>query len=363
MKVTVIKNLNVRTGKPSVNAPCYNYLTPGSVIEVEEQMVEGDFYEGNNKWYKGLDGNFYWSGGVNEINANKLFKMSENWHISKFGIDSLWNKTKGKGIRVAILDTGLMESHPDINKNNIVLTKNFLYEGEDELLMKNVSDNIGHGTHCAGIIAAQGIYSCGVAPDVSLLIGKISDKSTGIDSSLLFKGIEWAYTNNADVISVSVAVDQFNKEFQNRIQNLDSDYKGILVGSLTDLGDLGFDSNSFPTSLNACIGVGAVNKNYKMDEVTARSSYLDILGPGRDIFSIWNDGRYKTMTGCSMATPFVAGVIALILAYLVSQNKKISKKELINYLKTVTDKFDSFESLPEKKYPIIDPVKIFNLIN
>ena len=68
--VTINQNLNVRVGAPSVNAPCYTYVEPGSTVEVEEKPIEGDSYEGNNLWYAGLDGNYYWSGGV--INDNKI---------------------------------------------------------------------------------------------------------------------------------------------------------------------------------------------------------------------------------------------------------------------------------------------------
>ncbi len=272
------------------------------------------------------------------------------------GIVDLWNLmgVMGEGVKVAVIDTGILKSHQDIKKNNIILTKNFLYTGDDKQQAEDVTDNVGHGTHCAGIIAAQGIKSQGIAPNVNLLIGKISDTPLGIDSSLLFNGIEWAYKNGADVISVSITVDSFADEYQKEIQNLDSNYKGILVGSLTDIGDLGFDSFSFPTCLNACIGVGAINKNLQMDEVTARSSYLDVLAPGREVFSTWNDGSYKSETGCSMATPFVAGVIALIL----SSKKNIPKQDIINAIKTNANNFTSYASLPTKKYPIIDPLNI-----
>jgi subtilisin len=289
--------------------------------------------------------------------------MSANWQIFQFGIDKIWSKTKGNGIKVAILDTGIMESHPDIKLNNIIVAKNFLYEGIDEFSLKNVNDNVGHGTHCTGIIAAQGIKASGVAPEVSLLIGKISDKELGINPDILFKGIEWAYTSEADVISVSVTVDKFDEDYQKKIKELDSNHKGILVGSLTDLGDLGFDSSSCLSSLDVCIGVGAVTDNFQMDDITARSAFLDILGPGHDIYSTWTNGEYETKTGCSMATPFVAGVIALILAYSASINKKITKNEILDHLKTSTTRYASFESLPNIKFPIIDPLSIFNLIN
>jgi hypothetical protein len=75
IKVTVIKNLNVRTGKPAVDAPCFTYLLPGAVIEVDDTLIVGDLYECNDRWFKGLDGNFYWSGGILDKAENSDIAM------------------------------------------------------------------------------------------------------------------------------------------------------------------------------------------------------------------------------------------------------------------------------------------------
>ena len=65
MKVTVKVFLNVRVGKPSVNAPCYQYLAPGTELEVDGNLYPGDKFEGIDTWLKDEAGNYYWSGGVN----------------------------------------------------------------------------------------------------------------------------------------------------------------------------------------------------------------------------------------------------------------------------------------------------------
>lgn len=281
-----------------------------------------------------------------------------NWHITDFGIEEIWNQGfKGQGIKVAILDSGLMISHPDINASNIVASKNFLYHGDDDVLSKDVTDNLGHGTHCAGIVAS--LKGSGVAPEASLMIGKITDSSFGVDENVLVEAIEWAYKNDADVISISITVKEFGANLIEKIAELDEKHKAILVCSVSDLGDLGFNADFYPAMLNECLAVGAVNKSMEMDPVTGRSSKIDILAPGREINSTWNNGAYKTETGCSMSTPFVAGVLALILARNTAKGVSTSKAELKKNVVSLTSKFAKFKDAPQGNYSIISPTNHF----
>jgi subtilisin family serine protease len=362
MKVTVTKNLNVRVGKPSVNAPCYQYIAPGSILEVDGNLYKGDIFDGIDTWMKDEAGNYYWSGGI-EFNSEKQYaKTNEdnNWYISKLGIDKLWIKTKGEGVKVAIIDSGIDKNHPDIDYSRIVLKRNFLYEGEDEIQINNVEDENGHGTHCTGILAGQGIKTFGVAPNVSLFVGKIANSLHEIEQNKLFKAIEWAYNNDADIISISISIDEFDDQYAKLIEDLDKKKKGILIGALSNVGDHGYNVIGYPFSLKSCIGVGATDKVFKIDEYTARSSSLDILAPGRDIYSTWINGGYKIESGCSMATPIVAGIVALFLSYAYKLSKSFSKDEIISIIKNSASNFVHYKTLPGTSFPIINPENIFN---
>src|SRR6186713_2671560 len=100
MKVTVKDNfLNVRIGRPSVNAECHQFLAPGSVIDVDGKLYPGDRFHGIDTWYKDAAGNYYWSGGVGsgdvKFNYNTLL-----------GLPDPICATKGDGVVVAIIDSG-----------------------------------------------------------------------------------------------------------------------------------------------------------------------------------------------------------------------------------------------------------------
>jgi major intracellular serine protease len=278
------------------------------------------------------------------------------WHINKFKIEKIWNLSQGMGVKVAVLDSGFKE-HPDILNDNIIATRNFLYEGANENKLSDVTDTLGHGTHCAGIIAAQ--IKCGVAPNVSLLIGKVTENGLGVNPDVLFKAIQWAYVNGADVISISITVDKFPKSYRDKIKVLDEKYKGILVCSLSDFPDRGFNRDKFPAMLPECIAVGAIDRDLKMDILTTRSSKIDVLAPGRDIESTWIDRGYKTLSGCSMATPFVAAIIALIISDKRNKDETIVKSEIKKDIVSKTTSFAKFEKTPQGNYPILIPLNQF----
>ena len=175
MKVTVTKYLNVRVGKPSVNAPCYQYLAPGSEIETDGQIYKGDLYKDIDTWVKDEVGNYYWTGGIQ--------KSLESSLKSAPGFESLVNYHKliitgapippnmGAGINVALLDSGIDISHPDL-AGAVVYSKNFI-DGSG-----SIHDVWGHGTLMAGFIGGRSVQSngiIGVAPQCNLCNYKVSN--------------------------------------------------------------------------------------------------------------------------------------------------------------------------------------------
>ena len=107
MKVTVKDNyLNVRVGKPSVNAPCYQYIAPGSIIDVDGKLYKGDKYGDSNIdiWYKDALGNYYWSGGLNNKVADTTNLNIIDYNI-KSPLPSEVKATKGNSITIGIVDS------------------------------------------------------------------------------------------------------------------------------------------------------------------------------------------------------------------------------------------------------------------
>lgn len=143
MKLTVTKHLNVRVGEPSVNAPCYQYLAPGTELKVDGKLYNGDNYDGISTWYKDKADNYYWSGGVKEPNQIVIQKEDQG----SFSEAILKYSGDGSGIGVAILDSGIDLNHVHLKKR-IKNYESFL-EGKP---LKNISH---HGTQVAGIITSD----------------------------------------------------------------------------------------------------------------------------------------------------------------------------------------------------------------
>lgn len=365
MKTVFTKeDVNIRHEFPGTNAPKKGVLFKGFDVEIVE-TVEGDVIEGNNEWYVDKNGDFLWSGGFSDVQPATSVEtpvldtdvQKVGWGWKALELPEIWQTgITGEEIIVAVLDTGLFEGHPDIDAQKIIGRKNLLDNSED------IKDTIGHGTHCAGIIAAQGRMVRGVAPDVQLLIGKVTNVSFKLKEENLLKGIEWAVKNNAEIISMSLYLDAVSNEFRKEFENLLSGQNILPVSSVGNDGDLGFDINRFPASLPGCLSVGSFNKDGKIDSFTTRSKNLNILAPGSEIKSLWNDGKTKLESGTSMATAFVSGVLAVIKSFMKKNTISLDKDELVNIIKSNVERQIKFKPGEQQAYGIIDPGKIMQAI-
>jgi hypothetical protein len=253
-----------------------------------------------------------------------LIKASDAWNIKdKFGIN-----ITGQGIDVAILDTGIDYTHPDL-VDSYKGGYDFANDDNDPM------DDAGHGTHCAGIISGDGISSnyeyIGVAPNANLYAFKVLDSQGSGDLDSYIAGLEAAADPNddgnpsdhVDIISISFGTDQSGSP--DDVVSLKADEMvdmGIVV--VVAAGNNGPESNSITSpgcSLKA-ITVGSIDKNSQISTTSSRgpvelndSYYIkpDVVAPGVGIKSTYPGGGYTIMSGTSMATPHVAGAAALLL--------------------------------------------------
>ncbi|WP_019240920.1 MULTISPECIES: S8 family peptidase [Bacillus] len=224
----------------------------------------------------------------------------------------LWNKTKGKGITVAVLDTGCDVEHPDL-KNRIIGGRNFTKDdrGNPEVF----KDYNGHGTHVAGTIAAEenGSGVVGVAPEASLLIVKVLDKSGSGSYEGIINGILYAIEQKVDIISMSLGGPNDVQELHEAVKKATN--QGILVvcaaGNDGD-GDDSTDEYGYPGSYNEVISVGAIDLERRSSRFTNSNNEVDLVAPGEKIYSTFLNGTYKSLSGTSMATPHVSGALALL---------------------------------------------------
>ncbi|MFE2097742.1 MULTISPECIES: S8 family peptidase [unclassified Streptomyces] len=265
--------------------------------------------------------------GIAHVWLDGVRKASLDKSVPQIGAPVAWAAGyTGKGVKVAVLDTGVDTSHPDL-KDQVIDSKNFTAAAD-------AKDHFGHGTHVASIVAGTGAKSGGkykgVAPDAKILNGKVLDDTGSGDDSGILAGMEWAASQGASVINLSLGgydtpeIDPLEAE----VNKLSAE-KGILFAIAA--GNEGPQSIGSPGSADAALTVGAVDDKDKLADFSSTGPRTgdgaikpDVTAPGVDITAAAAKGSvidqevgekpegYLTISGTSMATPHVAGAAAIL---------------------------------------------------
>lgn len=280
-----------------------------------------------------------------------------DWGLHLYGIPQAWASTKGEGICVAVLDTGCQLDHPDLN-GAIVGSQDFTRSPIGPL------DGQGHGTHCAGTIAARknGIGVVGVAPKCSLLIGKVLGDSGSGSDDWVAAGIRWAVKQGADVISMSLGSPSESTAI--RMAIIDAVESGVFV--ICAAGNDGRDNSvNYPARFPESIAVAAVDRHGRVARFSSRGPEVDIAAPGQDILSTYIGSHYAKLSGTSMATPFASGVVALMLSKHrqdAGDSPIRTVPELREHLSRTARDAGSTGHDPAYGYGLIDPAKMLEPI-
>ena len=253
----------------------------------------------------------------------------KQWNLRSINVESAWDETKGSGITVAVIDTGISEV-PDLKATKFVKGYDFVNDRID------ASDDAGHGTHVAGTIAQSTNNNYGVAGiayEASLMPLKVLGASGGGTVADIAEAIRYAADNGADVINMSLGGAGESQLMEDAINY--AHQKGVVV--IAAAGNSNQNSASYPARYPHVIGVAA------LDSVGVKAPYsnfgagVDISAPGgseagkivqETIDPESGQSIFEGYQGTSMAAPHVAGVAALVKAAGVKE-----PDEILNILK------------------------------
>jgi subtilisin family serine protease len=288
--------------------------------------------------------------GIKDIWLDRKVHATLDRSTAQIGAPAVWaGGHDGTGVKVAVLDTGVDATHPDLQGR---ISRSLSFTGDPD-----TTDRFGHGTHVASIIAGSGAASGGsrkgVAPGASLLIGKVMGDDGSGQESWIIAGMEWAAAQKATVVNLSLGGGPTDgtdpmSEAVNRI----TAESGTLF--VVSAGNDGTDQSvGTPGAATSALTVGAVDRDDSLAEFSSRGPRLgdeglkpEITAPGVGIMAARaagtdigdNDGQYYTaLSGTSMAAPHVAGAAALLAQIHPDWTATRLKNGLVSAAHTSTD--------------------------
>jgi hypothetical protein len=242
---------------------------------------------------------------ISPINVRAVETMNM-WNIGMIGSYDAWLKTKGEGIKVGIIDTGIDYNHKNLKERFDKTNMGYDFVNQN----KKPMDENGHGTHVAGITAG---FETGVAPKSTLYALRVLDRNGSGSEIDVLMALEWAIDNGMDVVNMSLGFTVNSKPLEEACTAAVS--RGVLVCAAAGNDPL---EPCFPGDydVQGVISVAAVDRSHKRAPWSRVNDNNDLCAPGVDIVSSVPGNKYAVMSGTSMATPHVAGAAALVLSYM-----------------------------------------------
>ncbi len=298
----VVASADMDTNLPAVWPNYYQYLYG----EEETETENGEVVEGTETY------NEYLAATVANDPALKETASGYQWMHDYIGDTYAWEAGyKGQGIQVAVIDTGIRTSHEDL-KANATTGKNFVNGAAGTNYSQ---DNATHGTHVAGIIAAEENNGCGgagIAPDAKVTGFCVFSKDSGATSSDVMRAVNAAVLGGYDIINMSLGGPMYDAQYAKVINNAYQAGVAVFVAAGNDA----LNGKAFPAAYPGAISIGAIDKTGTKASFSNYDATIALSFPGVDIYSTVSggDSSYAFMNGTSMACPAAAGTAAVILS-------------------------------------------------
>lgn len=286
--------------------------------------------------------------------------------------------TKGNPeLKIAVLDTGINLNHREL-QGKIVDPADFVnIQGLDTALFigdfldyDNVpEDEVGHGTHVSGVIAARGVeMDEGVSPDCKIMPVRVlatmknGERLVGagiIDN--INTGIKWAVDHGANVINMSLGIRHTGGGLPHEHIIKYALNKNVTIVAAS--GNDGTNEKYYPGALPGVIAVGAVDN---LGNVTSFSSYgaeITVVAPGLNIYSSYTQNTYAFASGTSQASPFVCGSVALMKSYAMQRGKTLTNDSIRYILENTSDRIDNRFRNQKAGFGVINLADAFKLLN
>lgn len=274
----------------------------------------------------------------------------------RIGVGFAHALTRGHSdVRVAVLDTGIHSTHPEL-QGKVVDGADFVdlqgldtsaFVGDFLEADRYPEDELGHGTHVAGIVAAEGLsMDAGVAPGCSLLAVRVlatmrhDDREQGaglVDN--INTAIKWAVDAGASVINMSLGIQHTGGGLPHEDVVHYALARGVTVVAAS--GNDGTDTKYYPGALPGVLAVGAVAPDGGVAPFTSYGAPITVVAPGVDVLSAYAHGRYAVASGTSQAAPFLAGTVALLQSCARDRGARLAPSTLMDLLRETSDRSDT----------------------
>lgn len=241
------------------------------------------------------------------------------WFMDDYDIPELWETTRGDGVTVAVIDSGVSDDHENLT-DRVTASRDFSGAGKDGTEPVGAESIIHHGTAVAGVVAGNGTGSgpMGVAPEATIASASVwlgggapsAAQSTRVQAE---KALRWAVDSGASVINMSLGWDdpswpqKWDDAFAYAYEN-----DAVVIACVGNRSQ-GATQAWSPATVPGVVGVGGLTKSGAIrDTSTAPGTAVDLMGPAEDIPVPFWDGGYGTADGCSFAAPVVSGIAALL---------------------------------------------------